>query len=107
MIQKIKQLPRGIRWFVAAHVAAVALISVASWWVGEHLAERPTEMAAPVTPVPPATHAAATPSGAHAQARSAAAVHDLPADHHDAPRLWSYDTQGRVVMAQPDPSVYR
>lgn len=109
MIKKIQQLPRGIRWFFAAHVGAVATISVASWWVGEHLAEHPTQTAVRAAPAAGALVSAAVGAGGVAalSVRSAGAGHVLPVDPHDAPRMWSYDLQGQVVMAQPESSPYR
>jgi hypothetical protein len=116
MIKKIQQLPRGVRWFVAAHVGAVAMISVASWWVGEHLAEHPTEKVASVVPVPSDTSLAAKPLSIQARvepadvrsrARPQPLAYEALADHHDAPSRWSFDTQGRVVMAQPEVNTLR
>lgn len=117
MIKKIQQLPRGVRWFVAAHIGAVAMISMASWWVGEHLADHPTEQLASVVPVPGDTPLSAKSPNARFGAEPAPEVrhqtrpqtlaYEMPADHHDTPSRWSFDTQGRVVMAQPEANSLR
>lgn len=117
MIKKIQQLPRGVRWFVAAHIGAVAMISMASWWVGEHLADRPTDEVASAVPMPGASalmdksqigRAGAAPApGIRDQPRPQTLAYEMPADHHDAPSRWSFDTQGRVVMAQPEVNTLR
>jgi len=117
MIKKIQQLPRGVRWFVAAHIGAVAMISMASWWVGEHLADHPTEQVISAVPMPGALPGVARSQSSRAHAESSVDVqhqtrpqtlaYEMPADHHDAPSRWSFDTQGRVVMAQPEVSTLR